>query len=91
MPKKRQPGGKVDGEFKLEAVEILLEEHRSGHEVSRWLDINEDPLHAWKRTCKGSGPAPFSGKIRRAWSIGAIFRGVNGCVDRRIYDMRACF
>jgi transposase len=61
MSKKRK---KYDSTFKLEAIRLVNEEHRSVSEVERNLDISKGTLARWVREHKADPVELFPGKGR---------------------------
>ena len=61
MSKKRK---KYDSTFKLEAIRLVNEEHRSISEVERNLDISKGTLARWVREKKADPDEVFPGKGR---------------------------
>ena len=61
MRKKRK---KYDSAFKLEAIRLVNEEHRSVSEVERNLGISQGTLSRWVREYKADPVETFPGKGR---------------------------
>ena len=61
MSKKRK---KYDSTFKLEAIRLVNEEHRSVSEVERNLDISKGTLARWVREHKADPVESFPGQGR---------------------------
>ena len=48
-------------EFKLQAVQMIVDQHLSVAEVARRLGINANMLHLWKKAFLAHGPDAFPG------------------------------
>ena len=49
-------------EFKLQAVQMIVDQHLSVAEVARRLGINANMLHLWKKAFLEHGPDAFPGE-----------------------------
>ena len=61
VEKKRK---RFDRQFKLDAVNLIINGGRSVREVARDLGIDENTLYRWKRNLEGEGSDAFPGKGR---------------------------
>lgn len=53
-------------EFKLEAVKLSQQPHKTVAEVARDLGIRENDLHAWRKKVKEQGLHAFPGRGRKS-------------------------
>ena len=49
-------------EFKLQAVQMIVDQHLSVAEVARRLGVNPNMLHLWKKAFLEHGPDAFPGQ-----------------------------
>ena len=55
---------RYDRQFKLDAVNLIINGGRSVREVARDLGIDENKLHRWKRELSAEGSVAFPGNGR---------------------------
>ncbi len=59
------PRRKYTKEFKLEAVNLVIEQGRSVTDVARSLGVNASVIHQWKRKFLENGEVSFPGNGNR--------------------------
>ena len=57
--------GTYTPEFKLQAVQMMTDQHLSVAEVARRLGVSESRLHEWKKAVRAKGTDAFPGSGRQ--------------------------